>query len=215
MIPYPDQLKTHDWFLQRMTILMYNNFKCNKCSNKYIVQDSDAYMRQLSLLYFPFEACGFPDDNETYEIGFTRHGLNPSNFRDVPNNYKIINSYFSINEHLRQTRILNNLVFEIFNKQHKSIGLCTVANTFQWKKFDGTIYNVPTETIIEFLGSFSWLYIEGLHVHHTYYVNNLYAWDHPMDCYTVLCSKCHHQHHKNNKIPVFKSLSSPTIIKYI
>lgn len=46
-------------------------------------------------------------------------------------------------------------------------------------------------------GSYSYL-----HVHHTYYKHGLLAWEYPDEALTTLCSVCHEELHKKEKIPI-------------
>ena len=46
-----------------------------------------------------------------------------------------------------------------------------------------------------------WLFVDGLHVHHTFYQKGRLPWNYPNDSLQTLCWICHEQLHKNQKIP--------------
>jgi hypothetical protein len=44
------------------------------------------------------------------------------------------------------------------------------------------------------------------HVHHKYYIIDNLAWDYPNDALILFCHKCHLSYHKDNIVPVYKSM---------
>lgn len=49
---------------------------------------------------------------------------------------------------------------------------------------------------------FEWIYVTGLHIHHTYYQEGLLPWEYPDSSLQTLCWHCHEELHKNEKVPV-------------
>jgi hypothetical protein len=45
-----------------------------------------------------------------------------------------------------------------------------------------------------------WVYVRNLHVHHTYYQEQMLPWEYPDSALTVLCWSCHEELHNNESI---------------
>ena len=52
---------------------------------------------------------------------------------------------------------------------------------------------------------FDWIFMQGLHIHHKYYINEFMAWEYDNDALITLCETCHQELHKNQNVPVYNS----------
>jgi hypothetical protein len=62
---------------------------------------------------------------------------------------------------------------------------------------DGKTHN----RIIAFKKGDEWIYVNDMHVHHTYYQEGLNPWEYPKECLQTLCWDCHEKLHENSYIP--------------
>jgi hypothetical protein len=62
-------------------------------------------------------------------------------------------------------------------------------------------YKEQHQRIIAIQKDDEWLYVNDLHVHHTYYQEGLEPWEYPKNSLQTLCWDCHENLHENTYIP--------------
>jgi 5-methylcytosine-specific restriction endonuclease McrA len=48
-----------------------------------------------------------------------------------------------------------------------------------------------------------WVFVNNLHVHHTYYIKSKFPWEYDNNALQTLCWECHENLHRNQTIPVY------------
>lgn len=213
IVDYKLQLKTLDWQHKRLVIKLRDGYKCSKCSNKNVIDKYDCYMVQISLLFEPFVISG----DETHFIDNIPQWLINHGSCDSYTAIDFINRAFTVREYYLKSEIQKKYLFLLFNKFHEPIGIVAVPKTSQWEQYVGlTEKLVEKQEILNSLGAMEWIVFLPLQVHHNYYINNIYAWEYPDDCYVTYCNTCHKEKHIDGlKIPVYHSLSNKTVIRTV
>ena len=170
-------------------------------------------MGQISYWYEPFEISRdeshFIDNNPDFTV--------TTGLCDRNKAIEFVKKSITPREFIFKTDIEKKILFLVFNNFHEPIGIVATPKTSQWDKYIGLNFNlVEKQTIFNTLGSLEWIVLLPLQVHHNYYINDLYAWEYPDDCYVTYCNSCHNdQHVKGQKIPVYHSLTNKIIVKMI
>lgn len=82
--------------------------------------------------------------------------------------------------------------FKVLNLNH----YCKVFFEFNQDSFLKTHYR-----IIGLKTGDEWIYVNNMHVHHTYYQEGLDPWEYPKESLQTLCWDCHEKLHENTDIP--------------
>jgi hypothetical protein len=213
LVDYKLQLKTLDWQYKRSVILQRDNFKCSRCSNKNIIEKSDCYMGQILFWYEPFEISR----DETHFIDnipqFTVTTGSCSRNKAI----EFVKGAITPRDYFLKSEIQKKFLFLVFNNSHEPIGIVATPKTSQWDTYVGWSERLASkQEIINSLGTMEWILLLPLQVHHNYYINNLYAWEYPDDCYVTYCNTCHKdQHIEGQKIPVYHSLNNKSIVRMV
>jgi hypothetical protein len=110
-------------------------------------------------------------------------------------------------ESFRKSLKTNQEIYGVYGKDELGIYLnCIIGLVGSLKKkiINPVKITIRSE-IFKRIPELSWYYIEGLHVHHTYYQIGVFPWEYPDRSLITLCWICHIEKHSNSLIPVLDS----------
>jgi 5-methylcytosine-specific restriction endonuclease McrA len=211
---YPEQLETIQWKNRRLEILKRDAHKCQNCSNEKVISELDSGF---------FTSYCFPDSKEAIHIdhfgtergmrsgikkGYSKYLTKSSivYYKEIPKWRRMVFGIRKLNS--EEKSIFEKFDLEILNAHKK------IKNTFRnyEKPIDvSEVINLEEKRRIKFTElskqnkkhDYEWLFMLGLHIHHKYYVKNLFAWEYKDDALITLCETCHENLHKDKTIEVY------------
>ncbi len=204
---YEDLLKDPQWQAKRKVILDRDQWKCQKCRNRSYVQpglfgipldpNRNSYSQIVNL-----------DGDVLEEIKIGEGG-----YAVLPHRAMV---YFSKDESgkidvaaarkltKKETETASwNTVPEM--KAHQSIDSFCKELMENFKRFqtqrNQMLASLQPKTDAEY-SALKWLFVRGIHVHHTFYRLGRDPWDYPNESLQTLCRKCHHELHQTTSVPV-------------
>lgn len=183
---YQEQLDSEEWRNKRNEIVKKDNLKCCKCNNNRILKSLK-------------ECTGIRTSRGEKNAAYILVGLNTQRFPKTFLSYddclmdeptfvytpEYLKFYVSPNE-LKENNIISNYGCRRFHQSEYKI----VENKL-----------VPLKILDTLPEDIEWKSNKTLEVHHKYYKVGLKAWEYPREALATLCSECHEDEHKNNKIP--------------
>lgn len=192
MLTYSELLNTVEWKSKRLEILKHNLF-CQHCKNCDLLSDlSIGYIKKSTdgdNLFFPrASAQGIDYDSR---VMFKNAGTIMLCIYDIQNiSFKKTNNYVIYFDTENSNNPLDYSVIAIAEIGPHIINL----DKLYFKS------NNPYRQR-DFIISTTFVKVNGLHIHHTYYQDEKLPWEYPNESLMVLCWKCHESLHKQCKIP--------------
>lgn len=210
---YIEQLNTPEWRKKRLAIANRDNNQCQVCNNQKLLNNyelayTDEYnekkhphLNKFILTYHLINSNGtgivYIDEVQkellkTPKILYIQKGLT-----SIHSLIAIRNLTSTEKQVFEQHRINNNLIIQEFSFDFEKTFQSQTNSLIQKRRelseliFKETVYN--------------FIYVNGLHIHHKYYVKNLLAWEYPDEALITLCFDCHENLHKDQTIPVYEN----------
>jgi cytochrome c553 len=214
MPTYAERLQAPEWRNKRGEILSRDQHLCVKCSNERLVEGLSVGLAILSGIQKEKDIINYtlrppvitnhsivlPYSSELLEIEsilvYYRPDLSNERFANLllaarkatpVDDLRLGFKYFQNNTYSTNNEVIWNARQEIFKARTKIS--------------DDEFKNVMV-SIEDFkpFSSYSWLKVNGLHIHHIYYQDGLLPWQYPSSALITFCWRCHEEHHKNEKI---------------
>ena len=199
---YRELLESDEWKGKRKIILERDLYKCNKCHNENLITEC-------------FESSAYFDSVNNDKVFYKIHGpiseiLDNINFRGFvfTNNFNKIDAiqvYYSINNN--KVKIIAARPKDDFESLKKNFATIKTPDKEALLLLYSSIYNLKQSIISEALNKktsdYNWIFVNGLHVHHTYYQLGKNPWEYPDDALITLCWYCHEELHKNTQVSFF------------
>jgi hypothetical protein len=205
MPTYRELLESPDWKTKREQIIKRDYHTCQKCNNHKLL---DA--RSLAIANFPkrrkdftvYSLSEYHNPPEEYKTLFIPNRLNIPDidlviyFSIENNNIKLLAARISYPDDPYRLMLFHNK--EMFDKEKLGFGeIFKLESELNDNQITNALLN---QSAFEKFENYDWLYIAGLHVHHTYYQDSLLPWQYPQSALTTLCWYCHEEFHSNQKV---------------
>ncbi len=196
---YYDDLLDDRWKKKRQKIIERDSHKCKNCNNNFLKEDFKREINGLSgshnqkIIFIPFLSKGRICTYYDTEI---LSALSGGEFYVIY--YDVIGD-----NHFSKVYGIQQLLCDKTSKESVlSFDDIEIKLKILGEKIT-RIRNNPDEYISsqEKKGQTRWSYVQGLHVHHTYYQYGLFAWEYPDASLETYCWKCHEEIHAETKIP--------------
>jgi hypothetical protein len=169
------------WRERRGTILRRDEQKCLHCANENILQQA---------------TIGALFQTGQYHSGWMYR-------------FRPLNELFGQKALLKTESTVNEKAYiayadkvEMGDKFAKVIAVRKRRSTYKPNP-DESFLNKLLELEMEFpVQSLSWVYVQGLHVHHTYYQLGTFPWEYPDAALQTLCWVCHEKLHRQTIVPL-------------
>ena len=168
---YEELLNQEEWHLKRQQILRRDKNRCQNCSNKEILRLSQKAK---------FENIAFVAQSDFYISESTKI-------------YYRMTIEHPTNKTPRLTEKLT-----IYGLPSSNIQSCAfyIADEIDSEGVERCLVNIIHDEL-----SNDFIYVRGLHVHHTYYQDKKQPWDYPNESLKILCWICHERLHSVEKVP--------------
>ena len=202
MASYEELLQKQEWKDKRKVILKRDANRCTICSNQVLVKDClVGYVGKEEVKRLPISKVKKLTIYCFYLIGTSNQRMK---WKDVVPIFGKLSSeeydhyivyYFNSREGLDYE------IDEDVNLNpsfYRVVAVTTAANNES-----AAIYNRENNPYLttSYLEATDWLYVQGLHIHHTYYQEGKMPWEYPNDALQTLCWNCHESLHENTKVP--------------
>ena len=178
---YQELLLHPKWRERRYEIICRDKHKCLKCNNVKILEDALIGVIIKSGLYHSGTMYRFQGFNELrgQKVLMTKESTVNDNGYIAYADREAISSKFG-----------------------KIIAVRKRVSELPTASVNGSFFNaLLTMEVALPLNSFKWVYVQGLHVHHSYYQKGRTPWDYPDEALQTLCWVCHESLHSQITVP--------------
>jgi hypothetical protein len=178
---YQELLLHPSWRERRGEILRRDEQKCIQCANENILQET---------------SIGALFQNGPYHSGLMYR-------------FRPLNELFGKKVLMKTETNVNDKAYIAYadksdtgEKFAKVIAVRKRRSTYK-PNADDSFLNKLLELELEFpVQSLSWVYVQGLHVHHTYYQMGRLPWEYPDSALQTMCWVCHENLHRQITVPL-------------
>ena len=214
MASYEELLNTYNWKNFRLRILKRDGYECPRCYNSlpFIPFYSQSPMKVVVKLDKRLSYLIFPSFDETIEnctVIWNHDKFELLNIEKVPS-FRWGTKEEEIEKFIKEN-FKHIILYPLSEKIGRIMGISNKSSwALLWYTRLGRKLGWHTETepgvtyqnkVDELRKDFKWLYVAGLHVHHTYYQKGRMPWEYPENSLQTYCWQCHEDLHKNEKIP--------------
>jgi len=203
---YQDDLNSHEWRSKRKKILLRDNLKCTKCHNEELIKDCS-----IGLLKYNgtndngtlFKYYAYSSSELFSKKVFIKKGTVLTPFGSTAFNLIYIDPEFDNEPFARVVAIR-----ELQQIKDERPSRNTIPDIYELPL---SIYDEKFKQSAESLKgkmseNYNWKYVPALHVHHSYYQENLLPWEYPDSSLQTLCWVCHEEFHTEQTVPFLDKL---------
>ncbi|TXE15274.1 hypothetical protein ES692_17415 [Psychroserpens burtonensis] len=214
---YPEQLDTIQWKSKRLTILKRDGYKCQNCLNEKLTSELDKGL---------FAGYCFPNSKEAIHIdnfgtdnnmragikdGYAQyiHESTVIYSRKVPKWRRMVLGVRKLDsleknifdKYAKKNIELNKEFRRNFNNYEDNTSVITkILEEKENRRIEFTKLNIEKKN-----SNYEWIFMLGLHIHHKYYINQLFAWEYKDDALITLCETCHRDLHEKQEVQVYNN----------
>ncbi len=195
---YNDQLNSPQWKAKRELVLSRDKSKCRRCSNVKIGESAisgiiisvgsenkcrviNIYTGAIAFCYCSIKLTSI-DEGRICFFRKTRQGLMIIGILNFSVKITPVNYFAGLKPNISEQE-LAEIVFD----RRQSCGA------------DKAISYLESTAPMDF----DWLHVYMISVHHTYYMENIMAWEYPLKSLITLCDTCHNELHDNEWVPFY------------
>lgn len=199
---YQELLLDTNWQEKRADILKRESYKCQDCFNQEYQQIFESGLIMSNKLKHGTAQNSIVKGKFIIKIWDIKRNVVETSFLELDSLFDLNKSYIAYYE--TTNNYANIFALKLFDSSKIELNnnILEIARNGIRGKFTENTQHLISAPILK---SDKWLYVKGLHVHHTYYQHDLFPWEYPNDSLRVLCWSCHEKRHQNKTIPVYKS----------
>jgi hypothetical protein len=191
---YSKLLQTQEWRKKRTLILKRDKYRCQTCQNEKLLKDTN---------------CKY------FFKGIQANSHSPESWKIELFDHDIVTGYYQVyfrGEFSKLPRNIKLFVKKVNARYAELIAIAKSSEQSPEEKYLSQKSLYPQNKIdlcSKILPSFNenddfeFIYVNGLHVHHKYYILNKKPWEYSNDALITLCFHCHYDYHENHQVQVF------------